>query len=143
MLVSLCFSTSGADDFRAIVEERWEELRIKPSNPEQAWLIPQPSRNSWGDTREFNKVSLVSQIIGCKPWINNKNDAKCMDKYFREAPESDLVIKKLGMGRIIYLLTMVSGETRINLLCTGRCRGSVSLPMKRYRFSMNGSRDNI
>ena len=96
MLISLCFSTSGAEDFQAIIEERWEELRSKPSNMEQACLIPQPSRNSWGDTREFNKVSLVSQIIGYKPRTNNKNDAKCMDKYLREAPESDLVITKLG-----------------------------------------------
>ena len=44
----------------------------------------------------FNKVSLVSQIIGYKPRINNKDDAKCINKYLREAPESDLVITKLG-----------------------------------------------
>ena len=71
-------------------------MSSKSSNPEQAWLIPQPSRNSLGDTREFNKVSLVSQIIRYKSRINNKNDAKFMDKYHREAPESDLVITKLG-----------------------------------------------
>ena len=59
-------------------------------------MIPQPSRNTRGDYREFNKVSLVSQIIGYKPRINNKNDAKCMDQYLQEAPESDLVITKLG-----------------------------------------------
>ena len=59
-------------------------------------MILQPSRNSWGDTREFNKVSLVTQIIGYKPGINNKNNAKCMDKYLQEDPESDLVITKLG-----------------------------------------------
>ena len=83
MLISLYFSELGAEDFLTIIEERWKELRNKFSNQEQAWLIPQPSRNSWGDTREFNKVSLVSQIIGYKPRMNNKNDAKCMDKYLR------------------------------------------------------------
>ena len=72
------------------------ELRSKPSNLEQAWFILQPSRSSWGDTKDFNQVSLVSQIIGYKPKINNKNDAKCMDKYLRETPELDLVIMKLG-----------------------------------------------
>ena len=81
MLISLYFSTSEAEDLWKIIERRWVELRSKPSNPEQAWLIPQPSRNSWGDTRDFNKVSLVCQIIGYKPRINNKNDAKSMDKY--------------------------------------------------------------
>ena len=96
MLISLYFSTSGAEDFQTIIEKRWEELWSKPSNLHQALLIPQPSRNSWGDTREFNKLSLVSQIIRYKPRINNKNDAKRMDKYLREAPESDLVATKLG-----------------------------------------------
>ena len=71
-----------------------EKLRSKPTNLKQAWLNPQPSRNSWEDSREFNKVSLVTQIIGYKPRINNKNNAKCMDKYLREALESDLVITK-------------------------------------------------
>ena len=52
-------------------------------------MIPQPSRNSWGDTRDFNKVSLVSQIVGYKPRLNNKNDAKCMDKYLREVQEPE------------------------------------------------------
>ena len=47
----------------------------------------------WGD---FNKVSLVIQIIGYKPRINSKNDAKCMDTYLQKAQESDLVITKLG-----------------------------------------------
>ena len=59
MLISLYFSKSGAEDFQTIIEKRWEEVRCKPSNPEQTWLIPQPSRNWWGDTREFNKVNLV------------------------------------------------------------------------------------
>ena len=59
-------------------------------------MIPQPSRNISGDSREFNKVSLVSQNFGYRPGINTKNNAKCMDKYLWEAPESDLVITKLG-----------------------------------------------
>ena len=74
MLINLCFSMSGAENFQTIIEERWEELRSKPSDPEQAWLIWQPIRNSWGDTKEFSKVSLVSQIIGYKPRINTKNN---------------------------------------------------------------------
>ena len=95
MLNNSCFSTLGAEDFRTIMEKSWEKLRREPSNPEQAWLIPQPRRNTWGDSREFHKVSLVSQIIGYKPRINDKNDAKCMDKYLREATKSDFVITKL------------------------------------------------
>ena len=59
-------------------------------------MVDSTARNSWGDTRDFNKVLLVSEIIGNKPRINNKNDAKSMDKYLREAPESDLGIMKLG-----------------------------------------------
>ena len=65
------------------------------SNPEQKWLIPQPTRNLWGDKREFNKVNLVQEIMGYKPRINNKDDAKCIDMNLCEAPESDLVISKL------------------------------------------------
>ena len=81
VFTSFYFSTLGAEEFRTIVEKRWEEVRSKPSNPEQTWLIRQPSRNSWGDMRDFNKVNLVREIIGYKPRINNKNDAKCMDTY--------------------------------------------------------------
>ena len=77
----------GAEDFRIIIETRWE----------QAWVIPQPGRNTWGDYfREFNKVSLVSQIIRYKPRINTKSEAKCLDKFLWEAPEFELVITKLG-----------------------------------------------
>ena len=35
MLISFCFSTSGAEDFQTIIKERWEKLRRKPSNPEK------------------------------------------------------------------------------------------------------------
>ena len=41
-------------------------------------------------------MNLVRGMVGHKPRINNKNDAKCMDRYLREAPKSDLVISKLG-----------------------------------------------
>ena len=78
MFTSLYFSTLGTEEFQTTIEERRERVRSKPSNPEQEWMIPQPSRSSWGDTKEFNKVSLVTQIIGNKPRINNKNDNKCM-----------------------------------------------------------------
>ena len=61
VFTSLYFSILVAEEFRSIIENRWDELRSKPSNPEQAWFIPQPSRNSWGDTRDLNKVSCVSQ----------------------------------------------------------------------------------
>ena len=57
ILINLGFNTSGAQDFRIIIEKRWEKLRREPSNPEQAWLIPQPSRNFWGDSRLFTKES--------------------------------------------------------------------------------------
>ena len=63
VLTSLYFSTLGAEEFGTIVERRWEEMRSKPSNPEQTWLILQPSKNSWEDTRDFNKVNLVREII--------------------------------------------------------------------------------
>ena len=83
-------------------------------------MIPQPSRNSWGDTREFNKVNLVREIIRYKPRINNKNDGKYMDTYLRRAPESSLVITKLGSVKdylpvdaplLDYLTTDTEGPT--------------------------------
>ena len=63
---------------------------------EQTWLIPQPKRSAWGDSKEFNQVNLVREMVRYKPRINNKNDAKCMDTYLKDAPESELVITKLG-----------------------------------------------
>ena len=53
MLISLYFSTLGAEDFQTFIERRWEELRSKPSNLEQAWLIPQPSAGTLGETQEI------------------------------------------------------------------------------------------
>ena len=50
----------------------------------------------WSDSGLFNKVNLVREIIGYKPRINNKNDAKCMETYLLRAPELELVMTKLG-----------------------------------------------
>ena len=95
-------------------------VRSQPSNQGQELLILQPSRSSWGDTKKFNKVSLVTQIIGYKHRKNNKNDNKCMDKYYQEALESDLVIRKLGDMKdylpveaplLDYLVTDTEGPT--------------------------------
>ena len=77
MLTGLYFSILGAEEFQTTIEERWE----------QSWLIPQHSRSTWSDSKDFNKVFLVSQIIGYKPKRNNKNDDKCMDKYLQMAPK--------------------------------------------------------
>ena len=63
-LINIYLSTLGAKDFQTIIKKRYVEIRREPSTLEQAWLIPQSGRNTWGDFREFNKVSLVSQIIG-------------------------------------------------------------------------------
>ena len=40
MHISLYFRTSGAEEFRTIIEKIQEDLRSKPSNQKQAWLIP-------------------------------------------------------------------------------------------------------
>ena len=70
--------------------------------------------------RSSIKVSLVTQIKGNKPRINNKNNNKCMDKYLRKAPESELVITKLGDVKdhlpveallLYYLVTDTEGPT--------------------------------
>ena len=42
-------------------------------------------------------MKLVREMVGYKPRINNKNDAKCMDMYLKGAPKSELVITKLGL----------------------------------------------
>ena len=76
ILNNLYFRTSGAEDFQIIIKRWWEKLRGEPLTTEQGWLIPQPDRNTWGDSRDFNKVMLVSQIIGYRPRINTKSDAK-------------------------------------------------------------------
>ena len=41
-------------------------------------------------------MNLVRGRVGYKPRINNKNDAKCMNTYLLIAPESELVMTKLG-----------------------------------------------
>ena len=40
-------------------------------------------------------MNLVKVMVGYRPWINTKNDPKCMDAYLRVALESELVITKL------------------------------------------------
>ena len=81
VLINIYLSTLGAEDFRKIIKNRWKKLGGEPSTLEQAWLIPQPGRNTWGDSREFNKVSLVSQGIGYRPEINTKSDAGIFGKH--------------------------------------------------------------
>ena len=66
-LITLYFSGIGAIEFKRIVEKRWDEERNKTSTPSQTWLIPQPSSSSWGDSKDYNKVNLVKNIIGYKP----------------------------------------------------------------------------
>ena len=90
------FSVMGADEFCEIIEKRWETERSKTSNSEQTWLIPQPSSSSWGDSKEFNKVNLVCEIVGYKPRINNLNNEKCMHTFLERAPKSKLVLTELG-----------------------------------------------
>ena len=94
--INVYFSILRSGEFRRTIEERWEKLRKEPSIPEQTWLIPQPNRKAWGDSREFNKIYLVSQVMGYRHKINTKSDAKCMNKYLLESLESELVITKLG-----------------------------------------------
>ena len=60
-------------------------------------MIPHPSRSAWSDSREFNKVNLVREMVGYKPRINNKNNAKCMNAYLLITPESELVMIKLDL----------------------------------------------
>ena len=64
--------------------------------PEQTWLISQPSRNAWSDSRELKKVNLVKVMVGYRPRINTKKDANCMDMHLIVAPESELVMTNIG-----------------------------------------------
>ena len=41
-------------------------------------------------------MNLVKVMVGYKPRINTKSDAKCMDDYLRIAPKSELVMTYLG-----------------------------------------------
>ena len=95
-IIYVYVSTLGAGGFRRTIKKRWEKLRKKPSTLVQTWLILQPDRKAWGDSCEFKKVSLVSQVMGYKPKINTKSDAKCMKIYLLESPKSELVITKIG-----------------------------------------------
>ena len=89
IFIYIFFSTCGPEYFRGKIKERWRDLRRELSTAEQSWLIPHSSRSAWSDSREFHKVSLVREIIGYRPRINNKNDAKCKDTYLKRAPKSE------------------------------------------------------
>ena len=55
------FSTCGANKFR-VIRYRWGRMRRELSNPEQTWLISQPSRNAWG-----TPVNLI-KCLKCLKW---------------------------------------------------------------------------
>ena len=87
----------GADEFPETSETRWRKLRSNPTSLVQTWLIPHPKKSAWGDSKEFNKVNLLREMVRYKRRINNKNNAKCMDTYLKDTPELELVITKLGL----------------------------------------------
>ena len=60
-------------------------------------MFPHPSRSAWSDSREFNKVNFVREMVGYRPRINTKNNAKCMNAYLLITPESELVMIKLDL----------------------------------------------
>ena len=39
-------------------------------------------------------MKLVREMVGYRPRINNKKDAKCLDTNLLNAPESELVLTK-------------------------------------------------
>ena len=96
LFICIYFTTCGSEYFREKIKERWRDLRREPSTAEQSWLILHPRRSAWSNSREFHKVSIVRDIVGYKPRINNMNDAKCMDTYLKRALESELVMTTLG-----------------------------------------------
>ena len=61
--IFMYFSTCGAEEFMVTIEKRWRKLRSEPSTAEQGWLIPHPSRSAWSNSREFNKVNLVREMV--------------------------------------------------------------------------------
>ena len=85
LFIFMHFSTCGADEFKETILKRWRKLRSEPSSTEQAWLFPHTSRSAWSDSREFNKVNFVREMVGYRPRINTKNNAKCMDTYLLDA----------------------------------------------------------
>ena len=79
----------GANEFKQTVEKRWDEERNRISTPSQTWLIPHPKSSSWGDLKDYNKVSLVKNIIGYTPRINTKGDERNMRIYLKRSSKSD------------------------------------------------------
>ena len=98
VFITLYFSGVGAAEFRRSIEKKWDKERNRTFTPNQKWLIPQPRSNSWGDSKIFNKVNLVKDIIGYKPRINTKNDERNMRTYLKESPKDKLVIPKAGLN---------------------------------------------
>ena len=98
VLITLYFSGVRAPQFRRRVEKRWDEERNRTFTPSQTWLIPQPRLNSWGDSKIYNKVNLVKDMIGYKPRINTKNDERNMRTYLKKSPKDELVIPKAGLN---------------------------------------------
>ena len=88
-LITLYFSGIGASEFKQIVEKRLDEERNRISTPSQTWLIPHPKSSSWGDLKDYNKVSLVKNIIGYTPRINTKGDERNMRIYLKRSSKSE------------------------------------------------------
>ena len=86
----------GANEFKQTVEKRWDEERNRISTPSQTWLIPHPKSSSWGDLKDYNKVSLVKNTIGSTPRINTKGDERNMRIYLERSSKSELAIPKGG-----------------------------------------------
>ena len=78
IFITLFLSGVGAMEFRRNIEKRWDEERNRKSTPSQTWLILQPRSNSWGDSKIYNKVNLVKDMISYKPRINTKYDERNM-----------------------------------------------------------------
>ena len=97
-LITLYFSGIRATEFKQIIKKRWDEERNKIFTPNQTWLIPQPTSSSWGDSKDYNKVNLVKNIIGYKPRINTKNDERNMRIYLERSSKSELLIPKGGIN---------------------------------------------
>ena len=68
-LITLYFSGIGANEFKQIVEKRWDKERNRIFTPSQTWLSPQSKSSSWGDSKDYNKVNLVKNLWGL-PWNN-------------------------------------------------------------------------
>ena len=103
-LITLYFSGIGASEFKQIVEKRLDEERNRISTPSQTWLIPHPKSSSWGDLKDYNKVSLVKNIIGYTPRITTKGDERNMIIYLERLSKFELAIPKEGTNKRYLLM---------------------------------------